>query len=93
MPVPEGCPGGYEDFSVMLIRGLEEVEDEGSLSFYPHLLLVEFGLGAKQLLLEAPHLPWSRWHGVENLKLLGFGMNFAFSCVKKYPAFLAEEKE
>ena len=74
-------------------RGLEEVEDEGSLSFYPHLLLVEFGLGAKQLLLEAPHLPRPRWHGVENLKLSIFRMNFAFSCVKKYPAFLAEEKE
>ena len=89
MPVPEGCPWGYEDFSVMLIRGLEEVEDEGSLSFYPHLLLVALRLGAKQLLLEAPHLPWSRWHGVENLKLSGFGMNFAFSCVQKCP----EEKE
>ena len=89
MPVPEGCPGGYEDFSVMLIRGLEEVEDEGSLSCYPHLLLVEFGLGAKQLLLEAPHLPWPRWHGVENLKLSRFGMNFVFSCVQKCP----EEKE
>ena len=89
MPVPEeGCPGGYEDFSVMLSsRGLEEVEDEGSLSFYPHLLLVEFGLGAKQLLLEAPHLPWSRWYGVENLNLSGFDLDFAFSYVKRYPAF------
>ena len=26
-------------------RGLEEVEDEGSLSFYPHLPLVALGLG------------------------------------------------
>ena len=62
MPVPEGCPWGYyEDFSVMLSRRvLEEVEDEGCLSFYPHLLLVALGLGAKQLLLEAPHLPWPR---------------------------------
>ena len=88
MPVPEGCPWGYENFSVML-SSREEVEDEWSLSFYPHLLLVALGLGAKQLLLEAPHLPWSRWHGVENLKLSGFGMNFAFSCLKKCP----EEKE
>ena len=63
-------------------RGLEEVEDEGSLSFYLHLLLVALGLGAKQLLLEAPHLPWSRWHGVENLKLSGFGVNFAFLALK-----------
>ena len=59
-------------------RGLEEVENEGCLSCYPHLLLVALGLGAKQLLLEAPHLPWSRWHGVENLKLSGFWTNFAF---------------
>ena len=73
-------------------RGLEEVEDEGSLSCYPHLLLVEFGLGAKQLLLEAPHLPWPRWHGVENLKLSRFGMNFAFSCVKKYSGFWLKKK-
>ena len=68
MPVPEGCPWGYEDFFVMLSsRGLEEVENEGCLSCYPHLLLVELGLGAKQLLLEAPHLPWSRWHEVKKL--------------------------
>ena len=73
-------------------RGLEEVEDEGCLSFYPHLLLVALGLGAKQLLLEAPHLPWSRWLGVEKLKLSGFGMNFAFSCVKKCPAFWLKKK-
>ena len=89
MPVPEGCPWGYEDFSVMLNRVLGEVEDEGCLSFYPHRLLVALGIGAKQLLLEAPHLPWSRWYGVENLKLSRFGMNFAFSCVQKCP----EEKE
>ena len=70
-------------------RVLEEVEDEGCLSFYPHLLLVALGLGAKQLLLEAPHLSWSRCHEVENLKLSGFGMNFVFSRVQKCP----EEKE
>ena len=73
-------------------RVLEEVEDEGCLSFYPHLLLVALGLGAKQLLLEAPHLPWSRWHGVEKLNLSRFGMKIAFSCVQKYPAFWLKKK-
>ena len=68
-------------------RGLEEVEDEGSLSCYPHLLLVEFGLGAKHLLLEAPHLPWPRWHGVENLELSGFGMKIAFFAFKNVLLF------
>ena len=93
MPVPEGCPWGYEDFFVMLSsRGLEEVENEGCLSCYPHLLLVALGLGAKQLLLEAPHLPWSRWHEVKKLKLSRFGMKIAFFCVQKCPAFWLKKK-